>query len=71
MSRERRARRPPLTRAWTPEEDAVLLEMLHQGNLLGGIAVRLKRSIKAVYTRKAMLERSAISPEPKRSTASR
>ena len=43
----------------------MLLEMLHQGKLLGGIAVRLKRSIKAVYTRKAMLERSAVSTEPK------
>jgi len=37
-----------------PEEDAVLLEMLHQGKLLGGIAVRLKRSIRAISKRKAM-----------------
>ena len=70
MSRERRARRPPLLRAWTPEEDAVLLEMFHQGKLLGGIAVRLKRSIRAISKRKAMLEPGTVSTEPKRSTAS-
>jgi len=70
MSRERRARRPPLTRAWTPEEDAVLLEMFHQGKLLGGIAVRLKRSIRAISKRKAMLQQGAVSTEPKRSAAS-
>jgi len=45
----------------------VLLEMLHQGRLLGSISVRLKRSIKAVYARKGMLERGAVSTEPKRS----
>ena len=68
MSRERT--RHPLSRSWTPEEDAVLLKMLHQGRLLGSISVRLKRSIKAVYARKGMLERGAVSTEPKRSTAS-
>ena len=66
MSRERRTRHP-LSRSWTPGEDAVLLKMLHQGRLLGSISVRLKRSIKAVYTRKAMLERGAVCTAPKRS----
>ena len=70
MSHERRTRRP-LIRAWTPEEDAVILEMLHQGKQAGSIAVRLKRSISAIYTRKAMLERGAVCTEPKRSTVSR
>jgi len=59
MSRERRTHHP-LSRSWTPEEDAVLLKMLHQGRLLGSISVRLKRSIKAVYARKGMLERGAV-----------
>ena len=35
MSSERPTRRPPLIRAWTPEEDAALLEMLHQGKAAG------------------------------------
>jgi len=49
----------------------VILEMLHQGKQAGRIAVRLKRSISAIYTRKAMLERGAVCTEPKRSTVSR
>jgi hypothetical protein len=44
--------------------------MLHQGKLLGGIAVRLKRSIRAISKRKAMLQQGAVSTEPKRSAAS-
>jgi hypothetical protein len=49
----------------------VLLEMLHQGKALGSIAVRLRRSISAIYARKGMLQRGAVSTEPQRSTASR
>ena len=42
----------------------MLLEMFHQGKLLGGIAVRLKRSIRAISKRKAMLQQGAVSTEP-------
>jgi hypothetical protein len=70
MARERPTRRPPLIRHWTPEEDALLLDMLHKGKPLGSIAVKFKRSISAIYARKAMLQRGAISTEPKRPTES-
>ena len=70
MARERRSSRPPLIRAWTPEDDAVLLEMLHRGKPTASIAVRLRRSISAIYTRKAALQRGAAPTEPQRSVAS-
>ncbi len=60
MTRERLTRRSPLFRPWTPEEDAVLLEMLRQGKQAGGIAVRLKRSISAIHTRRAMLHKAPL-----------
>jgi len=71
MSPERLTRRPPLIRAWTPQDDAVLLEMLHQEKSTGTIAVRLRRSISAIYTRKAALQRGAVATEPRRSAAPR
>ena len=71
MSRERRTRRSLLVRAWTREDDAVLLEMLRQEKSAGSIAVRLKRSISAIYTRKAALQRGVVCKEPKRSTVLR
>ncbi len=68
MTRERLTRRSPLFRPWIPEEDAVLLEMLRQGKQAGGIAVRLKRSISAIHTRRAMLQQGAASTERERPT---
>ena len=70
MARERPTRRPPLIRAWTPDEDAVLRDMLDKGKPLSSIAVKFKRSISAIYARKAMLQRGAASTEPKRISAS-
>ena len=64
MARERPTPRSSLRRPWEPEEDAVLLEMLHQGRSTGGIGVRLKRSARAIAKRKTTLQ------EPKRSTES-
>jgi hypothetical protein len=67
MAHELRTRRPSLRRSWSPEEDAALLEMLHQGKSLGSVAVKFKRSLAAIYRRKAMLERGALSGEIPRS----
>ena len=64
MSAERRTRRAPLIRAWTSEDDALLLKMLHQRKRAGSIAVKLKRSISAIYARKAALQRGAVSTGP-------
>ena len=70
MAGERPTRRPPLIRAWTPEEDAVLLEMLQKGKSLGSIGVRFKRPTSAIDRRKAMLEADDVSTEPQRSAVS-
>jgi len=45
--------------------------MLRQEKSAGSIAVRLKRSISAIYTRKAALQRGVVCKEPKRSTVLR
>ncbi len=50
--------RPLLTRPWSPEDDAKLLQLLRRGTPTTIIAARLRRTPAAVRTRKSILERT-------------
>jgi len=51
-------RRPLLSKPWSPEDDAVLLQLLRRGTPTTIIAARLRRTPAAVRTRKSILERT-------------
>jgi hypothetical protein len=55
-------RRELLLRAWTPEEDARLMQLVAQGKSGRSIATSLRRSLSAVGSRKAHLK---ITKQPK------
>jgi len=54
-----KSRRPLLRQSWTVEEDARLLELSRQGKHTLQISTSLRRTAKAISTRKGKLERAA------------
>ncbi len=55
MSSERTSRRLLMTRPWTVEEDAVVLELFRRGKSPVTIAGKLRRTLSAVRSRKNKL----------------
>ena len=51
-----------LIRPWTAEDDATLLDLCRRGKHPSAMAVRLRRTVAAVHTRKAVLMHQAANP---------